>query len=367
MSDTLATSGADAPDIASTPKASDLNLLDDASFLQEMGLKLTPTSPATEEQEAEDVDGQSDERPEQDSEDGEQEEAPEDQEVEGSGDDVAHEKEKGEGERKLATAFTLEVEGEEIEIPTNLTVKFDRHGKTVDMPLDKVVRLAKDGFHNRELQAQADRVPALEEDLQTMEDRSLRLMETVKRLLTDEEYFQQTQEKYAAAQTPEARATRAEQALEAERQERQVLQDRQDFSAFVRDDVQEILEEALQAAPDVDPNEVTDWVTREIRLFQPTRNAPPPRRAFREILKVVREEIVPRIAREQTRAAEVREARTLKERQGKIAEKSKRAKTLAAGAIRPAGKGGSGAPKPKPKEIVSMEDATADIINGMFS
>jgi len=367
MSDELA-SGPEMGTDASVARASDFTLLDDAEFAKEMGLETSGSPEKESEQIDDDPEESSDERPDEEQE----QEADEDGGEEAEGDGVAgHEKDEKEGEqkpaeRKLATPFTLAQDGEEVEIPTDLMVKFERHGKEVELPLDKVVRLAKDGFHNRDLQAQADRVPALEEDLQTLEDRSIKLAETVKRLLTDEEYFQQTQEKFAAANTPEARATRAEQALEAERQERQALQTRQDFSVFVRDEVQGVLEEALEAAPDVDPNEVTDWVTREIRLFQPTRNAPPPRSAFREILKVVREEVIPRIAREQTRAAEVREARELKAKQGLITQKTKRAKALAAGAIRPAGKGG-GAPKPKStREIVSMDDATADIIDGLF-
>lgn len=361
----------DAGDAISTePKAQDFALMDDADFMKEMGL--TPSSPAK--QKAKQPDPEPSEEADDAGEEAEGEEPSEDApEGVGGGDEVAHEEEDEEGKQekpeqekpKLATPFTLRQGEDEVEIPTDLMVTFERHGKTVELPLDRVVRLAKDGFHNRELQAQAERVPALEEDMQVLEDRGLRMMETIKRLLTDEEYFAQTQEKYALSQTPEARATRAEQALEKERVERQALQTRQDFSAFVRDDVQQVLEEALEAAPDVDPNEVTDWVTREIRLFQPTRNAPPPRAAFREILKVVRDEIVPRIAREQTRAAEVREARELKAKQGKLTEKTKRAKVLAAGAVRPAGKGG-GAPRPKSREIVSMEDATADIIDGLF-
>lgn len=365
MSDELA-SGPEMGTDASVARASDFTLLDDAEFAKEMGLDSPPG------EESQEPDEQVHDLGNADGDEEEPDESDQDADEEAEGDEVAgHKKDEKEeeqkpAERRLATPFTLAQDGEEVEIPTDLMVKFERHGKEVELPLDKVVRLAKDGFHNRELQAQADRVPALEEDLQTLEERSIQLAETVKRLLTDEEYFQQTQEKYAAATTPEARATRAEQALEAERQERQALEARQHFSVFVRDEVQGALEEALEAAPDVDPNEVTDWVTREIRLFQPTRNAPPPRSAFREILRVVREEVIPRIAREQTRAAEVREARELKAKQGVITQKTKRAKALAAGAIRPAGKGG-GAPKPKStREIVSMDDATADIIDGLF-
>lgn len=370
----LATAPAEGTGSASSEtKANDFALLDDASFAREMGL--TPAaekkSPATEKPSERPRPDPTDDEPTEDpdEESTERSEDPDQELTEEGGEGAEHEdgeqEKPAEPERKLATPFTLRQGEEEVEIPTDLMIEFDRHGKPVSMPLDKVVRLAKDGFHNRELQVQAERVPDLEKDLEILEDRAGQLTSTLKRLLTDPEYLEQTLEKYAAANTPEARASRAEQALEQERVERQVLQDRQEFSAFVRDDVQSALAEALEAAPDIDPEEVTDWVTREIRTFQTTRNAPPPRRAFREILKVVREEIVPRIAKEQARIAEVREARELKAKQGKVAEKTKRAKVLAAGAVRPAGKGG-GAPRPKAKEIVSMEDATADIIEGMF-
>lgn len=358
---------ADAGSASTETKANDFALLDDAAFAKEMGLETAPDKPAkpapASEEEPSDSDPDPDEETDESGEEADGEEAADDGEGEP---EVAHDKkeEKGE-ERKLATPFTLRQGEDEIDIPTDLVVEFERHGKPVALPLDKIVRLAKDGFHNRDLQVQVERIPDLEADIETLEDRAGKLTATLKRLLTDEEYFLQTQEKFAAANTPEARASRAEQALEHERLERQALQTRQDFSSFVRDEVQTTLAEALEGAPDVDPNEVTDWVTREIRLFQTSRNAPPPRAAFRQILQVVREEIVPRIAKEQARIAEVREARELKAKQGKLTEKTKRAKTLAAGAVRPAGKGG-GAPRPKTKEIESMEDATADIIAGLF-
>lgn len=117
-------------------------------------------------------------------------------------------------EDKLATEFVLKDAEGEVEVPA-LIVEYKANGKVRQDRLDQVVKLAQFGVYNeereRKVQAVEQESVALKRErealAQALEEREAQM----ERLLSDEDFLLSVREAYARENSPEQRASRAEQ------------------------------------------------------------------------------------------------------------------------------------------------------------
>lgn len=127
-----------------------------------------------------------------------------------------------EAPKPLVTQFSLFDEQGELEIPTNLIIKYKAVGKDYANPLDKVVQLAQMGHYNHEKQEQYTRTKEENAQLQSVLEEAEGMVKQYEmffeRIATDPKFYDDFVQLQQAQQTPEARALRAQQELQAERQ-----------------------------------------------------------------------------------------------------------------------------------------------------
>lgn len=179
---------------------------------------------------------------------------------------------------KLATEFSVVgPDGDELDPGDVVTkvgnVKFTVGGKEYDMPIDRVVRLAKSGVHNEKMYADAQSAiesrDALEQEVTTHKQKIERDTAIYSNVLNDllqvEGLMQALAPNGPAAQlltrwqhynTPEARAERAERALMEERQQKSGQSAQAQSASFVQNDVLQPIQALLQQFPSVTQDEI---------------------------------------------------------------------------------------------------------------
>lgn len=335
--------------------------LDDAEFAAEFGLDIgAETDDATATAEIE---------PEQDE---TEEDAPE---VEG--DDTAPEADEGEeaeGEepeapvaeepKKLLTSFTVKDDtGAETEIPS-LKLSFKAGGKMQeDLPLDKVVRLAQSGFYAEQMGAERDQLKKELPEIQTRAERLEAALEDQKalnaRMLEDEDFFLQAREQYAAVNTPEHRAQRAEAKLRETEQRQQQVRLVEEANGFVQNAVTPILTRLAEEYPTVTVEELYGRLTIETAPL--LRNGVIPRQHWNEVTRLLESSVAQYAEAQHARRDGDRVKATQKATKEvtKAQETATKAKRVLAKAMAPAGKG---TVKAKPPAIRTAEDAADAVI-----
>jgi hypothetical protein len=196
-------------------------------------------------------------------------------------------------EKKPATEFTIFQGGEQVEPPDDLQVKFAVKGKEYDLPLDRVVRLAKSGFHNEELVKQVDAAERREQDFVTqvdsLEKKATQYLATVRRLIEDDDYLAKVREENEAANTPEERARRAEQRADAAVQERERDRGLGELQQFVTQTLAPRLDALLEKYPDVSSEELQERFFLYAERFKV--NGYIPRRNFAKLDEIMSERI----------------------------------------------------------------------------
>lgn len=107
-------------------------------------------------------------------------------------------------------------EGDEVEVGP-IEVEFKGNKEVKRLPLDHLVRLAQFGAYNKQLHDEVEtartQLPQMEQTVTELNAQLQAQQALNRRLLGDEQFYAQSAEQYAKAQTPEARAERAERAL----------------------------------------------------------------------------------------------------------------------------------------------------------
>lgn len=119
-------------------------------------------------------------------------------------------------DRKPMTDFSVLDKDGELEIP-DLTIKFKAKGEVRELPLDHVVRLAQFGFANEEREQQ---VLAAKQFVGEAQEREQVMQQTIdqyeqyyQRLFADPSLYEEARATFFSQNSPENRATRAEQEL----------------------------------------------------------------------------------------------------------------------------------------------------------
>lgn len=193
---------------------------------------------------------------------------------------------------KPITDFVVfDAEGE-VEIPADLKWKFKAAGSMRDLTTDKVVRLAQSGFYNEELQEQVrefrEKEPALQQQVEEATALARRQAALIKEVMTDEEKYLARREQFQQAQSPEARAARAEARLREVEQREQVAEVHRHTEAFLSSVGPKV--DALVAQYDtVSEEEAAGWLAPQLKRLERHGVIPPER--LRDVERLVTEDL----------------------------------------------------------------------------
>jgi hypothetical protein len=280
------------------------------------------------------------------------------------------------------TKFTALQAGEEVDVPSDLTFTFTANGKEYkDLPIDRVIRMAQSAGNNetlreQALQAEAAQLAAEEQLAQMQQDIQDRLTEAdalIARLLTDDDYRDRARDRYARANSPEARAERAETELAETRRTQQQQTAAAQARSFTTEHLAPAMETLLTRHPTITPDELLGKFALLTRHMVIDGVIPPQR--IPDVAKVFREKLVPwagqthehrSVTAAQQQAAT---ARAVQDAQTKATlakrQLAKLTKPSASGALVTPAAAATAAPKPA--VIESADDAVADIVRGVTS
>lgn len=215
--------------------------------------------------------------------------------------------------RKLLAEFTVKDEKGEIEIP-DLTLAFKANGEVREMPLDKVVKLAQQGFYNEERQREVEtlrsEVPQLQQRVTDAEQRAQFFEQTWRQALDgatkgDYTVLQREIDAYAQMMTPEAQLARTQAELQRvtqqQSQQSQIQQDTQHAQQFATA-LSGAFSELEQQYPEVSHEEILGKFSALTAPLLQGGRLPPS--AFSRVAQLVQAELVPFAeSRQQERAS----------------------------------------------------------------
>ena len=269
----------------------------------------------------------------------------------------------GEAPKTYATQFAVYQGDEELEIP-DLQIKFKAAGEERDLPLDRVVKLAQQGFYNEqraeEMRAYREEKPQIEAFITDLQQQNQMLVEGWRRVLSgDEEYLAQQQQEFLQAQSPEARAARLEQELARERGQTREVQFERQAAQFV----QGTLVPALQQL-EVEHKEVSfeEIVGRFNLLTAPlmVRGQIPPTR-FAEVQRLVDSELRPWVDAQNEKRTSAKQQATQTTQQATA--QSAALKRQVARTVMPQGTQPTGREQAPPKQYKTAADILDDLPN----
>jgi hypothetical protein len=154
----------------------------------------------------------------------------------------------------LATEFTLRDAEGEVEVP-DLMVEYKANGKMRQDRLDQVVKLAQWGVYNQEREQRVQRVESEREQLATLlSEREAQ----IEKLLEDDDFLFAVRDAYSEQNSPESRATRAEQEVQNIRVQHQMAAIAEKGEQFYENEVMPALTMIAEALPSVSPDELAE-------------------------------------------------------------------------------------------------------------
>lgn len=173
--------------------------------------------------------------------------------------------------KKLLTEFVMKQDGQEVDIPSDVTFDLKANNKDYkDVPLDKVVLLAQMGFYNQqreeEVLAAKQFVSETTQENQQLREVVSQLRQEFEDLLADERYREAAVEEYEKSNTPESRARRAEEQLRHREQEVASERERTQAQSYIATQIYPAVKQLLQEFPTVSEDEV---IGRFNRLISP--------------------------------------------------------------------------------------------------
>lgn len=236
-----------------------------------------------------------------------------------------------------------------VEIPA-LELEFKANGQTRKMPLDKVVRLAQSGFYNEELQEQVrefrEKEPVLAQRVEEAEALARRQAALIQEVMTDEEKYLARREQFQQAQSPEARAARAEARLRETEQRVMQIESQRSIDAFLSS-VGPRVDALVAEHPTVSEEEAAGWLAPQLKRLERHGVIPPER--LRDVERLVTEDLAIWLGQrhESRTAKQAQEAETRKLSLRKVQVEAAKAKQQAARAVAPTRTATSGATSPR--------------------
>lgn len=280
---------------------------------------------------------------------------------------------------KLATDFVLRDAEGEVEVP-DLIVEYKANGKVRRDRLDKVVKLAQFGVYNEERDR---KVQETERTLQTAQQERAQMLaqmqeyeQEMERLLTDDDYFLSSRDRFAERNSPEQRAVRAEREMQDLRMQTQMQSISSRGEQFYQAEVVPALTMIAQALPTITPQELEDRMAYAMSLHAET--APNgqkylPASQYDTLRSYLVQDLVvwaqmQHAARSEDAPVTPKAATAQDSKLARAQAESQKAKRALGQATRPIGRAGNGqfkTPKPKPIHNIddAMESATAEVLS----
>lgn len=269
----------------------------------------------------------------------------------------------GEPKKPLQAQFAV-YEGEtELETP-ELNIRFRAAGEERDLPLDRVVKLAQQGFYNEtraeEMRQFREQLPFIQDQLQGLQNENQMLMQGWRRVLQgDEDYLEQERNEFLRTQSPEARAQRLEQELAQERGQTRLGQQEQQAAVFVQQHLVPTLQAIETEHPEVSFEEIVGRFNLLTAPLMQRGQIPPAR--FRQVQDLIESELRPWVDSQNERRLSSKKAQTtVVERATADAAAAKR---QTARAVMPQGTQTTGSEKPVQKVYKQASDILDDLPN----
>jgi hypothetical protein len=278
---------------------------------------------------------------------------------------------------KLATEFTLKDAEGEVEIPA-LIVEYKANGKVRQDRLDQVVKLAQFGVYNEEREQKVRQVEQQTMQLQQERDELARLIDEreaqLERILSDEDFFLTVRDAYAAENSPEKRAERAEREVQQMKMQSQLAEISRHGQAFYEGEVRPALDLIAQALPSVSPAELEERMAYAMQLHaQVGPNGQPylPASQFEAARQYIVNDLAMWAQMMHARRSEPATSPQLEQAQAAVAKaqvEAQKAKRVVGQATKPVGRAASNTPaKPKATKPSTIDDALDSAMSEILS
>ena len=161
----------------------------------------------------------------------------------------------------LATEFTLRDAEGEVEVP-DLMVEYKANGKVRQDRLDQVVKLAQWGVYNQEREQKVQQVEKRAQQVESEREQLATLLSEreaqIEKLLLDDDFLMAVRDAYGEENSPERRATRAEQEVQDIRVQHQMAAIAEKGEQFYENEVMPALNMIAEALPSVSPEELAE-------------------------------------------------------------------------------------------------------------
>ena len=279
----------------------------------------------------------------------------------------------------LATDFTLRDAEGEVEVP-DLMVEYKANGKVRQDRLDQVVKLAQWGVYNQEREQKVQQVEQVAQQVyQEREELAALLSEReaqIEKLLLDDDFLLAVRDAYGEENSPESRATRAEQRVEDLRVEQQMSAIVDTGQRFYENEVAPALDMIAEALPSVPVEELAEKF--QMAMYAHVERAPNgeayiPASRYNAVRQYILDDLAVWAQAQHGRRSRATTSTPQRETQKALAERdqarieAQRAKRAVGQKTLPVGTAGKPSGKPKAYTGNTVDDAVASALSTALS
>jgi hypothetical protein len=279
----------------------------------------------------------------------------------------------------LATEFTLRDAEGEVEVP-DLMVEYKANGKVRTDRLDQVVKLAQWGVYNQEREQKVQQVEQIaQQAYQEREELAALLSEReaqIEKLLLDDDFLLAVRDAYGEENSPERRATRAEQEVQNIRVQHQMSAIVEQGERFAENEVMPALNMIAEALPSISAEEIAEKF--QMAMYAHVERAPNgeayiPASRYDAVRQYILDDLVIWAQAQNNRRSRATTSAPQQETQKALAERDKarveaqKAKRAVGQKILPVGNVGKPSGKPRAAVGNTVDDAVASALSTALS
>ena len=279
----------------------------------------------------------------------------------------------------LATEFTLRDAEGEVEVP-DLMVEYKANGKVRQDRLDQVVKLAQWGVYNQEREQKVQQVEKRAQQVESEREQLATLLSEreaqIEKLLLDDDFLMAVRDAYGEENSPERRATRAEQEVQDIRVQHQMAAIAEKGEQFYENEVMPALTMIAEALPSVSPDELAEKF--QMAMYAHVERAPNgeayiPASRYEAVRQYILDDLAVWAQAQQGRRARPTTSAPQRETQQALDERDKarveaqKAKRVVGQKTLPVGNAGKPSGKPKAPMGNTVDDAVASALSTALS
>jgi hypothetical protein len=279
----------------------------------------------------------------------------------------------------LATEFVLRDADGEVEVP-DLMVEYKANGKMRQDRLDQVVKLAQWGVYNQEREQKVQRTEQMAQQVEAEREQLATLLSEreaqIEKLLLDDDFLLAVREAYGEENSPERRATRAEQEVQDIRVQHQMAAIAEKGEQFYENEVMPALSMIAEALPSVSPEELAEKF--QMAMYAHVERAPNgeayiPASRYDAVRQYILDDLAVWAQAQQSRRARPTTSAPQQETQKALDERDKarveaqKAKRVVGQKTLPVGTAGKPSGKPKVAAGNTVDDAVASALSTALS